>query len=131
MAKIKLTQLAIELKKPFAELMSIKDEKLERSEWTGTGKNTWLTPEGAEKMKLAVEVPLAVPAILQAFGLHDAANPNWVYCRIEGFDGKKPVAIPRRLHGRLVGKTFPIHAISDATGTTYRHATLTGYNHAS
>jgi len=131
MAKTKLTSLVKTLNRPFDELMTIKAEKLEHSEWTGTGRNTWLTPEGVEKMRLAVEIPLAVPVIVKGLCLHDAANPNWVYCKLDGLEGKKPVAIPRRFHGRLVGKTIPIHAISDATGTTFRHASLTGYNHAS
>jgi hypothetical protein len=56
-------------------------------------------------------------------------NPNWVWALINGT--KTPVAIPSKLRGKLIGKTIPVHAITDASGTTYRHADLTGHHHKS
>lgn len=127
--KVKLTELAKTLGKTFAELDAIRIEKLTPQEWTGKGRNTWLTLEGAQKVRLAVEIPLAVPVNRTGYVIHDANNPNWVYAKIEGMEGKHPVAIPRRYRGKLVGKNIPIHVIQDAKGTTFRHAMLTGRNH--
>ncbi len=76
-------------------------------------------------MRLAVVAPLAVPNRLGAMVIRDANNPRWVYAKLDGQDGKVPVAIPMRLRGRLAGKHIEIDAITDASGgTTYRHALL-------
>jgi len=103
-----------------------------KSQMTGKGKNTWLTPEGADTLRLWKEVPEVVPTTLYGYVLFDAPNPNWVYAKIDNIDGKHPVAIPRKLRGKLgpkerggKGKRIPIHAITDATGTTYRYGPLT------
>lgn len=125
--KVKLTELAKKLGKTFDELHQLKLDKLVAGEYTGSGRNTWLIEEAAEKLRLAVELPPAVPTVLDARVLHDAPNPNWVYAIIQDVNGKRPVAIPRRLRGKLSGKPIKVHAITDATGTTYRHASLTGH----
>ena len=108
--------------------MLLKTNKLDATDYKGVGKNTWFNETGITKIRLAIEIPLAVPDQLVGMVLSNAKNPNWVYCDITGIGGKKPVAIPRRLRGKLLNKRIPIHAITDATGTTYRHALLTGYN---
>lgn len=127
--KVKLTELAKTLGKTYEEMNRLKEEKLVDGEYTGKGKNTWLLEEAAEKLRLAVEIPAVVPTVLEARVLHDAPNPNWVYAIIPDINGKRPVAIPRRLRGKLIGKPIKIHAITDATGTTYRHASLTGHHY--
>lgn len=127
--KVKLTELAKELGKTFNELHELKLEKLVAGEYTGSGRNTWLTPEAVDKLRLACVIPPAVPTVLDAEVIKDAPNPNWVYAIISGIEGKKPVAIPRKLHGKLMGKPIKVHAITDATGTTYRHASLTGHHY--
>lgn len=124
--KTKLTDLAKKLKIEWDEAVKLRDSKLDPAEWTGTGKNTWLTPEAAKKIELAVVIPPVVPDLLYGIALLQAPNPYIVYAKIEGIEGKHPVFIPRRLHGKLIGKRIPIHAITDAKGTTYRHAVLTG-----
>ena len=129
--KTKLTDAAVKLRLSWDEAISLRDKKLDPSEWTGKGKNTWLTEEGMNKLEIAVAVPLAVPTRLKAQWVADAPNPNWVYATIEGRQGKHPVAIPRKLRGKLgdagkPGKSFEVHAITDVTGTTYRHASLAG-----
>jgi hypothetical protein len=127
--KIKLTELAKKLGMTFDEAHQLKLDKLVAGEYKGSGRNTWLTPEAAEKLRLAMEIPAVVPTVLDAKVLHDAPNPNWVYAIIQDVNGKRPVAIPRRLRGKLVGKPIKVHAITDATGTTYRHASLTGHHY--
>lgn len=129
MSKIKLTDLAKKLGIPYETLFNLRNEKLSPSDWTGTGKNTWLTANAAERLELATKVPLAVPTLLNGYAVRDAPNPNYIYAKLDGIEGVKPVVIPRRLYGRLRGKNIQVHAITDTNGTTYRHASLTGHNH--
>ena len=78
-----------------------------------------------EILRVAVTAPLALPTILRGQVVHPARNPRWLYVKIDGIEGKHPVAIPRKLRGMLMGKRIPIEAITDASGgTTYRHAEL-------
>ena len=98
--KTKITTLATELDVSVNELMRLK-VKLDPAEWKGVGKNCWFTPEGVEKIRLALEIPLAVPNQLQGKVLRSARNPNWVYAKLMGIDGAHPVAIPRRLRDKL------------------------------
>ena len=128
MSAIRITDLAKELNVSVNELMTLKTTKLDATDYKGVGKNTWFSEAGIAKIRLAIDIPLAVPNQFIGMVLSNAKNPNWVYCEIVGIGGKKPVAIPRRLRGKLLNKRIPIHAITDATGTTYRHALLTGYN---
>ena len=124
--KTKLTELAKKLKINWEEAEKLRDTKLEPNEWTGKGKSSWLLPEAVVKIELAVLVPPVVPDIIYGLVIEPALNPNLVIVRLQGDYRKTPVFIPRRLHGRLIGKKIPIHAITDATGTTYRYAPLTG-----
>jgi hypothetical protein len=123
---IKITKLAEELDKNVNDLLKLKSEKLSVDlHYTGYGKNTVLTNEGEELIRLAFEVPLSVPDLLQATVLSEARNPRWVYCKIVAREGKVPVAIPRKLRGKLLNKRIFIHEIKDADGgTTFRHESL-------
>ena len=56
-----------------------------------------------------------------ARGLHTAQNPIWLFCTIEGYEGKHPVKIRRDFGSRLIGKRFPVEKIEDETGITWRH----------
>jgi len=123
--KKRITVLAEELGVDFETLFKLRNSRLKAEHWTGTGKNTYLTEQGQDLLRLAIEVPLAVPEILRASVIHEAKNPRWVYARIIGRDGKFPVAIPRKLRGTLLGKNIPIQEIKDANGgVTYRHESL-------
>jgi hypothetical protein len=123
---IKIVKLAEELDKTVNELLKLKGEKLQiDTHYSGYGKNTLFTEEGADLLRLAYEVPLAVPDLLQATVLSEARNPRWVYCKIVARDGKVAVAIPRKLRGKLLNKRIFIHEIKDADGgTTFRHEAL-------
>jgi hypothetical protein len=124
--KTKLSELAKKLKIDWAEAERLRDTKLEPEEWTGKGKNTWLNEEGAAKIELSVAVPPVVPDRFEGTVIAAAYNPSVVWCVFPHIPTKTPVFIPRRLHGNLIGKKIPVHAITDAKGTTYRHASLTG-----
>lgn len=87
----------------------------------------WVTPEGMDKLRLALDIPLAVPTRYRAKVLANAANPKYVFIKIEGKDNKHLCVIPRKLQGILAGKHIWVDAITDASGgTTYRHESLGG-----
>lgn len=120
--KIKLTELAAELGQTFKHMDALKAQKLQEEEFSGVGKNTWLTPDAAEKLRLCFVVPPAVPDVFKAVVLRHVPNPKWVFCRLLGLDQNVLVLVPKRLRGKLIGKTIEVHAITDTNGTTYRHA---------
>ena len=74
-------------------------------------------------------IPLPEPQAPKVSGIYDgtvisqAKNPQWVYVKIQGLEGKHPVIIPRRLSGKLDGKQIKVEAITDVTGTSYRYVT--------
>jgi hypothetical protein len=123
---IKIAELAKELNRTVNELLKLKSDKLQIDiHYSGYGKNTTLTEDGAELLRLAYEVPLAVPNLLQATVLSEARNPRWVYCKILSRDGKVAVAIPRKLRGKILHKRIFIHEIKDSDGgVTFRHEAL-------
>ena len=61
---------------------------------------------------------------LRATVISQARNPQWAFAKIEGLEGKHAVAIPRKLSGKLEGKSINVEVIKDDTGTTYRHEFL-------
>lgn len=126
MKKIRITSLAKELGMDYNKLIGLKGQKLTSQHFNGLGKYTWLTPEGAEILRLAVLAPLSVPNKFQALVLSPARNPRWVYAKLDGHEGRVPVAIPRKfIAQRMIGKKIPVDAITDASGqTTYRHEIL-------
>lgn len=121
MGKIQITELAKELGHDVEKLIKLKNEKLTNAHFKGFGKNTWLNEDGADLLRLAVAAPLAVPDRLLGLVLHEAQNPRWVYVKIDGIEGKKPVLIHRRYRGRMLGKRIAINQITDDKGTTYIH----------
>lgn len=80
-----------------------------------------------KKQEKPIPQPIAEPDVPKQSGIYDAIvmsqarNPQWVYVRILGMDGKHPVIIPRRLTGKLAGKTVKVEAITDSNGTSYRY----------
>lgn len=123
--KTRLTTVAKALDVDFDKLHELKVKKLDDADFTGTGRATWVTEEGVRKLEIAIEEDCLVPDALHGFVLHEAANPKWVFARVQDIPGKCKVLIPNKLMGRLVGKRIQIHAIRDAEGVTYRHADLT------
>ncbi len=111
------------------QLLKLRSEKLiAKVDWYTKEGRAYFTESGVDKVKLALEVPLAVPRRVMATVVKPAPNPRWVYVKLD--DGKKlgslvPCAIPRRLYGRLVGKRICVDLIQDAKGgISYRHEAL-------
>lgn len=121
--KTKVTKIANAWQMPFDDLIVYVKQKVSPQHITGVGRSTWVTEEGMQELTIALQAPSAVPDVLYGLVKKAAPNPKWVYTAIDGI-GRRPVFIPRKLHGKLIGKRIPIHAITDTTGTTYRHAAL-------
>lgn len=123
MSKTKCTVVAEKLGyEPKAMLEKVKS-LLKPSQYSG-GKSaafTWITEDGVDVLMQAEVAPLTVAVRYKAKGWRPAQNPRWLFCKVEGFDGVHPVAIPRKLQGRLVGKNFTVEAIEDVNGITFRH----------
>lgn len=128
--KTRITELAKRNDVEIDEALKIVAKKLDPSEITGTGKNTWVNEEGVAKFETAVLAENAVPDLVYGRVLREAPNRKWVYVQFDDTKEIKPAMIPSRLIGRIrLGKVIPLHAITDAKGTSYRHAALTGlYN---
>jgi hypothetical protein len=118
--------LAKEMKLMPPDLARMRSEHLCEQDFYEIGAAKWFTAAGADKLRLAVEAPLMVPKRLKAWVIHPARNENWVFASIEGRDGKHPVAIPRKLKGRLIGKSIFVDCIKDSSGGEgFRHELLT------
>ena len=107
------------------QLAKLRDEKLSPNEYYSEEGRKFFTDEGAEKIRLAVAVPLAVPKRVKMRVIRRAPNPHWVYALPEGGGSLVPVAVRPRDCDRLIGKPIFADLITDANGgTTYRHEVL-------
>lgn len=122
---IKFTDLQSELGLNTIKLCTLRKEKLRPDQHYREDNMAWFTDEGADIMRLAIAIPLAVVTKARGRVMRSAPNPRWVYAKLEGIDNVVPVAIPRRLYGKLVGKSIVVDIIKDANGgITYRHELL-------
>lgn len=107
------------------QLAKLRDEKLSPNDHYSEEGRKFFTDEGAEKIRLAVAVPLAVPKRVKMRVIRRAPNPHWVYALPEGGGSVVPVAVRPRDCDRLIGKPIFADLITDANGgTTYRHEVL-------
>jgi hypothetical protein len=125
MQKVKFKDLAKELGLKNHQLLKLRKQKLSEDEWGKDEEGAWFTAEGADKLRLYKEVPLAVPTRVEMRVIRRAPNPHWVYA----YPGKDkplvPVAIRPSWCDRLIGKPIYVNIIKDAQGgTTYRHEAL-------
>ena len=126
--EIPFADLAKELKITKFQLAKIRDEKLSDKDWKLVKGRQYFTEDGADKVRLAVAVPLAVPKRVVMRALKAAPNPHWLYCIPEkGLGDKVLVAVKPSWCDRLVGKLINVDVIEDANGgKTYRHEALGG-----
>ena len=125
---IPFASLADELGITRFQLAKIRNEKLSENDWKLVKGRQYFTEEGADKVRLAVAVPLAVPKRVRMRALKAAPNPHWLYCIPEkGLGDKVLVAVKPSWCDRLVGKLINVDVIEDANGgKTYRHEALGG-----
>ena len=122
---IAFNELCTELGITKFQLAKLRDERLAEGEYLTVEGRKFFTEEGAEKLRLHKQVPLAVPSRVQMKVIRRAPNPHWVYA----YPGKDqplvPVAIRPSWCDRLVGKPIYVNIIKDAQGgITYRHEAL-------
>ncbi len=125
---VSFKDLADELKITRFELARIRDEKLAPDEHATIDGKKWFTRAGADKVRLALAVPLAVPKRIRVRAIKAAPNPHWIYCIPEtGLGEKVLVAVKPSWCDRLVGKLINVDVIEDASGgKSYRHEALGG-----
>jgi len=125
---VSFKDLANELKITRFQLARIRDEKLAPHEYQTIEGKKWFTSAGAEKVRLAVAVPLAVPKRIRVRAIKAAPNPHWIYCIPEvGLGDKILVAVKPSWCDRLLGKLINVDVIEDAQGgKSYRHEALGG-----
>lgn len=122
---IAFTELAKELKISNFQLAKLRDQRLAPDEWGVRENKRFFTEEGANKIRLAVQVPLAVPKRLRVKVVGRAPNPRYVYCVEHGKDGRFLAVVKPSTCDRLIGKHIYVDLIQDANGgITYRHDAL-------
>jgi hypothetical protein len=123
---IAFVKLAESLHISRTKLAKLRDERLSAGEWmVGEGGKQYFTEEGAAKIRLAVQVPLAVPKRIQVKVVGRAPNPRYVYCVEHGKDGRFLAVVKPSTCDRLIGKHIYVDLIEDAKGgITYRHDAL-------
>lgn len=122
---IPFTELAKELKISNFQLAKLRDQRLADDEWGVKENKRYFTEEGANKIRLAVQVPLAVPKRVQVKVVGRAPNPRYVYCVEHGKDGRFLAVVKPSTCDRLIGKHIYVDLIQDANGgITYRHDAL-------
>lgn len=122
---IPFTELAKELKISNFQLAKLRDQRLAADEWGVKENKRYFTEEGANKIRLAVQVPLAVPKRVQVKVVGRAPNPRYVYCVEHGRDGRFLAVVKPSTCDRLIGKHIYVDLIQDANGgITYRHDAL-------
>lgn len=124
----KFLEAAEELKLTTFKLAKLRDQKLtEGDDWRVYEGRQYFTNAGMDKLRLAVEVPLAVPRKALVKVLKVAPNRHWVYAKLPNDYRKILVAVRPSWCDRLVGKNITVDIIEDANGgITYRHEALGG-----
>jgi hypothetical protein len=121
MAKIKAVELAAELDIDTIAILAIVDEHVPKTEVTGKGRNTWLTPEAVSIVKEQLQYPELIPKYYMGKVTHEAPNPNYVYAYIKELSKRVPVVIARKFKGKLLEKTIKIEEITDNAGSSFRY----------
>lgn len=122
---IPFIELAKELKISNFQLAKIRDQRLAPEDYLTVKNQRYFTEEGAAKVRLTVQVPLAVPKRLQVKVVGRAPNPRYVYCVEHGKDGRFLAVVKPSTCDRLIGKHIYVDLIEDAKGgITYRHDAL-------
>jgi hypothetical protein len=119
--KTNIKTLAEELDLGVDAILKAAAEKV-KSGVTGTGARTWFDDAAVAILREALADPILSPKKLSGRVRRLARNPSWCYVAIDGMASLVPVAVPRRLAGRLLGKVIPIEMIIDGSNeSTYRY----------
>ena len=121
MPKKKLTQIADEQEVEFDEAFRIAEKKLPEGSLTGRGKNTWVTEEGTAILEDSFMIEEIIPKHYEGNIVGECPNPRYNYVVSRSIGRRVPMLVPRKLQGKLIGKTITFEAISDNKGTSYRY----------
>lgn len=121
MPKVKLTKLAEEYELPFEEAFEVAHEKLPPESLTGKGKNTWVSEEGQSIIREGLFITEIMPKTYKGKVLKECPNPRYNYVYNKDIGKRVPVMIPRRIQGKMIGKSIHFEGIEDNKGVSYRY----------
>jgi len=112
-----------QLKKRGYNLAKWRAEFIPSDQWWKDGVKIFWTAEAVVRLRIWIEEPHLTSKIFRVKVVRWARNPRWAMC--EHNRAMIAVAMPKKLHGKnLRGRMIEIEEIQDATGRSYRHASL-------
>lgn len=121
MPKKRLSQIAEEQEVTFDEAIKIATEKLPEGSVTGTGRNTWVTEEGAKILEDSFMIEEIIPKHFTGTVLAECLNPKYNVVFSKEIGKRVNVLLPRKWQGKLIKKIMTFEAIEDKKGVSYRY----------
>jgi len=122
MPKTRLSKIAEEQEVEFDEALRIATEKLPEGSVTGTGRNTWVTEEGAKILEDSFMIEEIIPKHFTGTVIAECPNPKYNVVFSKEIGKRANVLLPRKWQGKLLKKIITFEAIEDSKGVSYRYA---------
>mgnify|MGYP000029179177 FL=1 len=121
MPKTRLSKIAEEQEVEFDEALRIATEKLPEGSVTGTGRNTWVTEEGAKILEDSFMIEEIIPKHFTGTVISECPNPKYNVVFSKEIGKRVNVLLPRKWQGKLIKKIIIFEAIEDSKGVSYRY----------
>jgi hypothetical protein len=121
MPKTRLSKIAEEQEVEFDEALRIATEKLPEGSVTGTGRNTWVTEEGATILEDSFMIEEIIPKHFTGTVIAECPNPKYNVVFSKEIGKRANVLLPRKWQGKLLKKIITFEAIEDSKGVSYRY----------
>jgi hypothetical protein len=121
MPKTRLSKIAEEQEVEFDEALRIATEKLPEGSVTGTGRNTWVTEEGAKILEDSFMIEEIIPKHFTGTVIAECPNPKYNVVFSKEIGKRANVLLPRKWQGKLLKKIITFEAIEDSKGVSYRY----------
>jgi len=121
MPKKRLSKIAEEQEVTFDEAIKIATEKLPEGSVTGTGRNTWVTEEGAKILEDSFMIEEIIPKHFTGTVIAECPNPKYNVVFSKEIGKRANVLLPRKWQGKLLKKIIIFEAIEDSKGVSYRY----------
>ena len=121
MPKTRLSKIAEEQEVEFDEALRIATEKLPEGSVTGTGRNTWVTEEGAKILEDSFMIEEIIPKHFTGTVIAECPNPKYNVVFSKEIGKRANVLLPRKWQGKLLKKIIIFEAIEDSKGVSYRY----------
>jgi hypothetical protein len=121
MPKTRLSKIAEEQEVEFDEALRIATEKLPEGSVTGTGRNTWVTEEGAKILEDSFMIDEIIPKHFTGTVIAECPNPKYNVVFSKEIGKRANVLLPRKWQGKLLKKIITFEAIEDSKGVSYRY----------